>query len=378
MSPARPVVRTRLLNCPACGSGLQRVPRLPEDRVPGAPPSLRRFRCTQKACAWAGLIERTSSSDGAPRHEADDGDSLPPFDTPAIGLQHGDAAAAPRPEPSSRADGVQRKPCSRRRGALHLLGLGMALSALALLRSPDTQGPVAQPGRGLQGVPLGRSHDGDELPEGHPWKLKTVALAARALPGEAPLSLRRHCRWGEPGRSPYRGTVEQALAAARVPPAVAQQLALKIKARQPVERLVIDNRSVRSAQGGARVYAAQGIAMAFGTTMCLGTRVHFKPGHQEAADLYEASDEHGRRTAVMVPDVCGNVSVLSAAEDTGGGLLQALRAGGLAAGDVGWLAYAAADSGPRALPQPGTAGLAAAGLVAVWLARCWRRRRQAP
>ena len=363
---------------------MQRVPRLPEDRLPGAPPSLRRFRCLQAVCGWEGLIERSGNarlrSPLEPGFDLDVDPSSPfgPAGQPQVDLlppEHTALAQDRAPRPGL----VTRKPRSRRRGALHLLGLGMALSALALLRSPDTPGPLAQLGRGLQGVPLGQSHDGEELPAGHPWKLQTVASAAHVALGESPLSLRRHCRWGEPGRSPYRGTVEQALAAARVPPAVAQQLALKIKARQPVERLVIDNRSVRSAQGGARVYAAQGIAMAFGTTMCLGTRVHFKPGHQEAADLYEVADGNGRRTAVMVPDVCGNVSVLSAAEDTGGSdLLQALRAGGLAVGDDGRLAYAAADSVPRALPQPGTAGLVLAGLLAAGMVRRWRPRRTGP
>jgi hypothetical protein len=51
--------------------------------------------------------------------------------------------------------------------------------------------------------------------------------------------------------------------------------------------------------------------MGFGRTMCFATRVNFTPGHLEYADLYDATDAAGRNYAVMVPYVCGNVSVLA-------------------------------------------------------------------
>jgi hypothetical protein len=51
--------------------------------------------------------------------------------------------------------------------------------------------------------------------------------------------------------------------------------------------------------------------MTYGHTLCLGTRVNFRSGHVEPASLYEATGRDGRRYSVMVPDICGNVSLLS-------------------------------------------------------------------
>jgi hypothetical protein len=51
--------------------------------------------------------------------------------------------------------------------------------------------------------------------------------------------------------------------------------------------------------------------MTLGKTVCFGTRVNFQPGHVEVADIYDASDATGANVTVMVPYVCGNVSVLS-------------------------------------------------------------------
>ena len=92
--------------------------------------------------------------------------------------------------------------------------------------------------------------------------------------------------------------------------------------------------------------------MSFGTTLCLNARVNFAPGHVEAADLFEARDDQGRLHAVMVPDVCGNVTVLGAQ-----------RAGGVVAGVSGALAdralalVAVAEALAMAPADPGTAML---------------------
>jgi uncharacterized protein (TIGR03382 family) len=50
--------------------------------------------------------------------------------------------------------------------------------------------------------------------------------------------------------------------------------------------------------------------MAFSNTLCFDTRVNFNPGHLEYASLYEATDKNGKVYSVMVPFVCGNVSLL--------------------------------------------------------------------
>jgi hypothetical protein len=50
--------------------------------------------------------------------------------------------------------------------------------------------------------------------------------------------------------------------------------------------------------------------------MCLDSAVNFAPGHVEYADLFVATDDQGQTHYVMIPDVCGNVSVLKLLEPT--------------------------------------------------------------
>jgi hypothetical protein len=45
--------------------------------------------------------------------------------------------------------------------------------------------------------------------------------------------------------------------------------------------------------------------------------VNFKRDHFERASLYQAADYRGRVHSVMIPDVCGNVSVLGAEDQIG-------------------------------------------------------------
>ena len=181
------------------------------------------------------------------------------------------------------------------------------------------------------GVPAGQSHDGV------PLRLTGVRLVA-TVPGNAPgeaardtpvspsklsmqaasgaLALRRGCAWGDPGRDPYRGSTEQALVAAGLPAEVVRSIAAQRTAGRSVDRLRISRDSIR-AEAGSRFFDPRRIDLSFGMTMCRGSRVNFAPGHVELADLYEATDARGRRHAVMVPDVCGNVSVLQAAGENG-------------------------------------------------------------
>ena len=177
------------------------------------------------------------------------------------------------------------------------------------------------------GVPAGESHDGA------PLRLAGVRLVALG-PGEAArdtavspskssitassgaLALRQGCAWGDPGRDPYRGSTEQALVAAGLPHEVVQSIAVQRAAGRSADRLRITREGIRT-EAGSRFFDPRRIDLSFGMTMCRGSRVNFVQGHVEMADLYEATDARGRRHAVMVPDVCGNVSVLQAAGEKG-------------------------------------------------------------
>ena len=174
-------------------------------------------------------------------------------------------------------------------------------------------------------IPSGVSDFGRPLPEHHPFlkqdidagvvKTAAAATASSAItdPGassdEAPLSLREGCAWGEPGRNPYKGTVRQALKAARLPPDVVTLLERKIENRQLSDRLEIRNDKIRGVHSGT-TFDSRAIKMTYGKTLCLNSRVNFIAGHVERADLYEVSDARGATYSVMVPYVCGNVSVL--------------------------------------------------------------------
>ena len=183
---------------------------------------------------------------------------------------------------------------------------------------------VARPAAGLAAAP-GESHDGLALrdrqaPTGGP--LLRVLADPPADPPAAPvgaasgLTLRQGCAWGQPGRQPYRGTTEQALSAAGLPHEVVRQIAAMRLAGGRSGRLAISRSAIRQVDG-PRAFNPRSMAMSFGLTLCLNTRVNFAPGHVEPADLYEARDASGRMYSVMVPDVCGNVTVLGARAEGG-------------------------------------------------------------
>ena len=195
--------------------------------------------------------------------------------------------------------------------------------------------------------------------------VNTLATASandpNAIAAPPALAVRQGCAWGQPGRNPYRGSTEQALAAARLPPEVVQQIAAMRQGGHKSGRLQITTAAIRS-DDGTRQFDPRALAMSFGNTLCLHSRVNFAPGHTELADLYEARDSQGRLYAVMVPDVCGNVTVLAPLNKRGvvagmaGLLAQRSRA-------VAALADALADvegTGAGEDAGPG-AGIAAAG-----------------
>ncbi len=244
----------------------------------GAGTGMRRYACTAEGCGWQGLL---------PRH----------------------AKTAGR--------GHQRMLRVRRHGwlvplvLLLAVGVGVAAIMMKALGSNGTA-PFA---------PAGESHYGRPLPAAHPLQVKfveqlaalpaVVQVAESTVPGASlpALTLRRQCSWGRPGGNPYKGTVEQALQAAGLPAEVVHAIALQVKNGQAADRLDIRNDGIRAHQSG-RLFDPQNVAMTYGKTLCLGTRVNFVHDHVEKATLYEAADAQGQMVAVMVPDVCGNVSVI--------------------------------------------------------------------
>lgn len=251
---------------------------------------------------------------------------------------------------------------------------------------------------GAHALAPGESYDGDPLATNHP--LMRVVYRASADPAapvaSAPqlpaatasgLALRRQCAWGDPGRNPYRGTVEEALRAARLPEDVVKQIAEAVAAGRHADRLTIGNSGIRADRGG-QIFDQRSFAMTYGRTLCLSTRVNFKIGHVERASLYAATDSRGKLHSVMVPDVCGNVSVLGSdvertASDTAestdvGGDSPTSNPQGHSGGrdpDPGAKAASTPASSNQA-PAPGTLLCVALGLAgAAWVSTRRRRSR---
>ncbi len=214
-------------------------------------------------------------------------------------------ASSPPPRPARQA-GAWRAPL-RASGLLSLLALCVA-SPLAVVSLLGASAVAGQPA--TFGVPPGVSDDGQRLPPvSAQVAAATGADGAAAAASAHGLQLRHGCRWGQPGRAPYRGSTRQALQAAGLPEEVVAQIEAQRNAGQKSGRLAIGRDGIRHT-GDGRVFPAEGLALTFGMTLCQDSSVNFAKGHVEMADLYEARDAQGRPHAVMVPDVCGNVSVL--------------------------------------------------------------------
>ena len=396
--PAQPVPSTNRLRrpCPACGAGLVHVRRRAEDRENSEPGRVRRYVCRAAGCGWTGLL-------GAATVQA--------------------PAAPVKP----------RRRLPKLLGAAALVGgLSLAAAAAVLVVRVGLTQPLAQTWRqmqinthpgGVHRLPPGENFDGELLrvaamapqpglasSDASPGRTPETALAdaAPARPASRSLgplasssasptaaeglSLRQGCVWGTPGRNPYQGTVEQALLAGRLPAELIGPLAERIRARQPNDRVSIRSTGIRAEHGG-REFSPRGLALSFGRSMCLNSRVNFAPGHAEPADLYLVNDAAGRQRAVVVPDVCGNVSVLSAGGERRtwprwlAGPLDVLYTALAAAPDgadgVTELTYAAALGGPsgpeagHAVPEPGTLACVLAALLAAWRLTPSTRRQRA-
>lgn len=255
------------------------------------------------------------------------------------------------------------------------VGLVVALGVMAPLAAIMLTGVGAMAGRQVAlgvalGVAPGESHDGAPAKPGllggtlQPAVLSPPGAPALSDQASHGLTLRRGCHWGQPGRNPYRGTMAQALQAARLPEEVVRAIVEQRQSGGKAGRLSITRDAIRHTTDG-REFDPGAVALTFGRSLCFETRVNFAPGHEELADYHEARDDQGRLHAVMVPDVCGNVSVLGARGERGvvAGMaaLLAQRSEALA-----HLANALADPGARpsgdgaAAVGAGAAGAAAA------------------
>lgn len=256
--------------CPACGTALLRIRRLAEDRQLHGGRGLQRFRCVALDCGWTGL--------------------LPPLARRWL--------APPWLKRTLRPALL----------AIGLLNIGLVwhLNRPVIAQAVQVGPHIVLPGTHLEGDRLPGNH---ALRERLPATLQEDEPASYSQAPEALLRARRHCAWGLPGRDPYRGSVEQALQTAQLSTHVVQQIAHDVRTGRKVDRVTITNGSIRAVASG-REFDPRRVAMTYGMSLCVDTRVNFKPGHVERGDLYEAMDEDGRMYAVMVPDVCGNVSVL--------------------------------------------------------------------
>lgn len=318
-------------------------------------PAMQRYRCVAEGCHWHGLL------DGAP--------------------------SSTRVLP---------------RRALVALALGMALLVAAAVGWKLHRPPPDQAVRiGPHVVQRGTHLEGDRLAAAHPLRQELPGAVLEDEPAgfaetpEARLHVRRHCAWGLPGRNPYRGSVVQALQTAQLSPTVVRAIAADVRAGRKVDRVRIDNDGIVAERSG-RVFDARRVALTYGMTMCVDSRVNFKPGHSEGADLYEAMDDDGRIYAVMVPEVCGNVSVLG--QRFARSTPQAAAATVSAEDPRPWLRLppelrprmlpdklrfadardgddedSDAGGGPGDLPEPGTLALAALALAAAAAAARHRR-----
>jgi MYXO-CTERM domain-containing protein len=258
------------LHCPVCGHPLERLHRHALDRWVSLFRDVHRYRCTHPACAWEGVL-----------------------------THHGQAPVAAHPH------------TWRLRSLWFCTGAVVALATaqgarLALRWSSGAPAPTLG-GAEVQALATapGIDFEGEALPLGD----------VRVAGNPSPLVLRRSCAWGRPGGNPYRGTVAQALAATPLPADVVRQIGEMVERGWTRGQVEISRAGIRTLDD-RRHFGSTLASMGFGNTLCYGTRVNFAPGHVEYAALYEASDSQGRNYAVMVPYVCGNVSVLGAVGET--------------------------------------------------------------
>lgn len=253
-------------HCPDCGAPVERVPRKAADFVASLFRPLQRYRCTN--CSWEGLLGGVGETVAAPPRG-------PIWQTRVLWFLFGATVALA---------GVQ--------------GARMWRGKPSLPPHPTLM-PMGGAELKSQSTPPGVDFDGEPLPP----------KDERVVENRTPLTLRNSCSWGVPGANRYRGSVEQALVAARLPPEVVKQIAQRAERGWSTEEVAITRDGIHTIDR-RRDWGNSMLAMAFGTTMCFNTRVNFAPGHVEYGTLYQAADSRGRNYTVIVPYVCQNVAVL--------------------------------------------------------------------
>jgi len=279
--------------CPLCGRGVRRVHRTEDDMESRFAESMARYQCVNARCGWNDLLPM----------------QLP---MPSARSYRRSTGRRSRPAGPGRASaGLSLFMHAGRRvlRAWPLLLAGIATAAIVSHTLPGNAPGARDAGNTLP-LKVGEHHDGVEITADHP--LLRTADDPLTTPGVQRLALKQGCAWGLPGRNPYRGSVEQALVTAKLPAEVVQRIASKVSAGQLDDRLEISNAGIRAERDDQREFESRNVAMTYGNTLCVNTRVNFKRGHVERASLYEAADRQGNLYSVMVPDVCGNVSVLGA------------------------------------------------------------------
>jgi hypothetical protein len=246
-------------------------------------------------------------------------------------------------------------------GAAGLALLGVVAGVGATVGAALERAAVPSPTVQRQALPPGEYHDGDPLPPGH-------VLRDAAQP--APLDLRASCVWGRPGRQPYQGTAAEVLRSARLPAEVQAALLAQLAAGRPSAQVVIGNDGIHDPANGRR-FDARGFAMSYGRTLCLETRVNFPQGHTEPADLYEAQDRSGQRYWMMIPKVCGNVSLIGETRRSASGELLFDAPGAGLPAQLRLTPQQKLDdpSGANRVSLPGSGALVMLALLAAWAAR---------
>lgn len=237
--------------CPRCSEPVVRSHRRSRDRLLGLFQDVRRYRCRAPDCGWHGLLR----------------DPSPPV---------------------AGAGGA------RWRAALMVVGATLlpVLVVSSIMYWNTKRDRPEPPSVGFTSV-------GSPLPADDP----RAENSARAG------TLRRGCVWAGPGDAAYLGTLATALTAARVPPDVVRKFETMRE-----EKLISDRLEITSAGIGTsdhrRNFGHVASAMTVGEILCFSTRVNPPAGTIFAADLYETLDESGRRYAIMIVTLGGNVAVL--------------------------------------------------------------------
>jgi hypothetical protein len=263
--------------CPQCGGEVSRVHRHLRDRALSFVLRIHRYRCGDPQCGWEGVVS-------VPRPPSPRRKWLAWASSPTVGW--GARVAWMLVGAVSVLAPIE--------GGRYLIQREHDRAAALLAASLEQSEPQL-----LAPLP-GDSFDG-------------LLLATYELPtadNPSPLQRRQACMWGVPGRNPYKGTVRQVLAGANLPPDVVHKIENLVQRRRVSGRVEISNKGIWT-ENGHRRFDTNVVAMGFGNTLCLNTKVNFPPAHVEAADLYEATDSYGQKYSIMVPYACGNVAVLA-------------------------------------------------------------------